>query len=147
MKTLFALAALAALMNAQPTQKPAPEAPKVETPQNERGLTEAEQLKYRATMAEMKNIQEEFRIKEFNAKIAPKSNEQLAVIIAACKSVHVPEDKIQPRNGQPSECGFISGLDDDGNPAKGPDGRPIAAKVWWNRPTSTPTDPAVTAKK
>lgn len=145
MKTLFALAALAALMNAQPVAKPASETPKVEALANERALTEAEQLKFRATMAEIKNLRDAFKIEDFNKKVQPKADEQLGVIVAACRSVHVPEDKIQPRDGKPSECGFVSGLDDDGNQMKDATGKPIPSRVWWNKPqpqtTAAPTIP------
>ena len=142
MRTLFVLAALAALMNAQPVAKPAPETPKAE--QNERALTDAEVLKVRATSAEIKNLSDVYKITEFNKKVEPKATERNGVFVAACRSVNIPEDKIQ------AECRFVTGLDEDGNTVMDPTGKPVAARVWWQKPSTTattPTDPAVTAKK
>jgi hypothetical protein len=143
MKTLFALAALAALMNAQPVAKPAPETPKVDAALTERALTEAEVLKIRATSAEIKNLSDTYKVEEFNKKVEPKATERQGVFIAACRSIQIPEDKIQ------TECRFVTGLDADGNTVMDPTGKPVKARVWRERPATaeTPKDPAVTAKK
>lgn len=94
----------------------------------ERPLTETELLKIRATTAEIKLLRDEYKVDEFNQKVQPKSAEQLAVFTAACKSVGVPEDKIQ------TECGIATGFDQDGKPMNGADGKPVQPKVWWAKP-------------
>ena len=108
--------------------------PKAED-KHDRPLTKDELLTFRATMAEVRDLRATYKIAEFNEKIQPKVAEQQKTFFEACKSVGVPEDKINPTSG-PSECGLATGLDDNGNPVKDANGKPIAARVWWNKPAA-----------
>lgn len=97
-------------------------------PPTERPLTDVEILKIRATTAEIRNLQEEYKLEEFNQKVKPKSTEQMAVYQAACQSVGVPPDKMQ------TECGLATGFDQDGKQLTGADGKPVAPRVWHVMP-------------
>jgi hypothetical protein len=138
---LAAAAAMTMFGQVTPAAKVAPEA-KVTAPAapTERPLTKDELLLFRSTMAEIRNLREKFHIDEFNEKVQPKVNEQNQVFVAACRSVSVPEDKIQPTVGQ-SECSLNTGLDNEGNPLKDAAGKPVPPKVWWNKPAVAP-DPS-----
>lgn len=135
MKFVLLAAAAALMMNAQAPVAAKPESvPTVLNQKStERALTKDELLEFRSTMAEIKNLRVQYKIDEFQEKVQPKVAEQQEAFVKVCRSVGVPEEKIQPANGQ-SECGMNTGLDNDGNPLKGPDGKPIAPKVWWAKP-------------
>ena len=115
--------------------KPAPAAPeaKITAAHTERPLTKDEVLEFRSTMAEIKNLRTVYKISEFEDKVRPKVAEQQDAFTKACLSVGVPADKINPTSG-PSQCGLNTGLDEEGNPLKGADGKPIPAKVWYQAP-------------
>ncbi len=132
---VFLLAAFAALMmNAQegklPTEKPPAAKPvqiakwtipaSAETP-TERGLTEAESLKLQLLAAKIQLVQDKYKIEDFQKEIQPLVNEQEALASALCGSVGIPAAKIK------TECGLNLG-------GAGPDGKPQAAKVWWQKP-------------
>ena len=102
-----------------------------QTPQ-ERPLTKEELLTFRATVAEINELRAAYKIAEFNEKVAPKVAEQQKAFFAACESVGVPKDKINPQSG-PSECSLNTGMDDSGNPIKDAKGNTVQAKVWWNK--------------
>lgn len=129
---LMLIAALAATMYGQ--------AAKVEPPKNtapqaatDRALTENEVLKLKLSQAQIELLQKDFRIKEYQEKLTPLSQEQVSIAHAACLSVGVPEAKILL--GQPdNECGINLGVGPDGSPVLGPDGKPVAPKVWWIKP-------------
>lgn len=137
------LAAMAALMNAQAQVAAKPDSvPTVmNTKASDRPLTRDELLTFRATMAEIKDLRIAYKIQEFNEKIQPKVAEQQKAYVEACRSVGVPDDQIQPANGQ-SLCGLTTGLDDDGNPIKDANGKPVAPRVWLIKPTTAVNAPA-----
>jgi hypothetical protein len=148
MKLMILAAAAALTMLGQapntPAAKVAPDV-KAATPAiTERAPSKDEILEYRATLAEIKNLRTVYKIDEFNQKVQPKVSEQQKLFADMCRSVGVPEEKITPTVGQ-TECGLNMGVDDDGNPLKGADGKPISAKVWWAKPA--PASAAVAPTK
>lgn len=132
MKKLYLCAALSAMILTAQDAKVAPKDTPKEAPKSERNMTETESLKIQLAAAKIQLLREQFKIEDFNKQVEPLSSEQYAVVAAACKSVGVPEDKIQ------TECGVSTGVGPDGKPQMGADGKPVQARVWWNKPAPAP---------
>jgi hypothetical protein len=100
----------------------------------ERALTDGEVWHLKDTMAELTNLDSEYKIGEYNAKRSALLQEQMTVIGPACVSVSVPQDRIsypKPDGGTGSDCGItVPGKDKDGKPILGPDGKPLTGRVW-----------------
>lgn len=129
---LMLLAALAAMtLSAQNAKvaETAPSTPAATVP-SQRALTEAEVLKVRLDMQKIKNLQDEFKIAEFNKKAQPISDDEQTVFIVACRSVGIPDDKIQ------SECALNTGYNPDDTPILDKDGKAIQSFVKWNKPAA-----------
>jgi hypothetical protein len=128
MKAIVLLAAMSALMMAQDakmvTNPPAPA-----KPPSERSLSETEVLKMQNWMLEADRIQKFYKVDEFNEKMKPISMAQHAQYIEACYSIGLTDAEIAAQ-----ECGFNIGIDLDGKPIMGPDGKPMPAKVWKIEP-------------
>lgn len=114
---LMIVAAMAALsvMGQDAKVAPAPEKTAAANP-SERPLTEVEVLKLKLAMSQIENLNTKYKIEDYQKEVAPISAEQRAVAVAACKSVGVPEDKVE------KECGLSFG--------KGPDGKDVSPRVW-----------------
>jgi hypothetical protein len=130
MKTLFLIFVAAMAAFSQELAKVDPKATTPAAKPAERPLTKEEVLTFRATMAEIKNLRAEFRIDEYEKKIKVIANEQQTAATDMCLSVGVPKELVQ------TQCGITTGLDENGQPLNGPDGKPITPKVFWNKPTA-----------
>ena len=102
---------------------------------SDRPLTETEALKAKLALTEIKLLRKEFDIDNYEKKAAEPQAEYSAVVIAACASVGVAQDKIT------TECGFQTGIGQDGKPILSPDGKPIQAHVWRAVPAAPPVAP------
>lgn len=139
---LLIIAAIAAsiLSAAEATVAPATELPKP----TERSLTEVELLKTRLANQTVQLIRKKYDIDKAEQEMQPAQQEYTTVVIEACKSVGVALDKIQ------TECGFTTGRANDDTVQKGPDGKPVPAKVWKIVPAQSATETkesGATAKK
>ncbi len=123
MKIVFLLAASAALMFAQDAKVDKASTLPSAAP-TERPLTETESLKLQLTMAQISLLNKKYDIEKYQAELKPLVEEQQAVALAACKSVGVPDDKVQ------TECALQTGIGQDGKPTMGQDGKSVQAKVW-----------------
>lgn len=90
----------------------------------DRTLTAEESLKLQLTQARIQHLQDKYKIAEYQAEVQAVIAEQQSVFAAACKSVGIPEDKVA------TECRLNTGVDADGKPIAGPDGKPVASRVW-----------------
>ena len=110
------------LLKGQEAAKTAPPAQdaKTEAKPTERPLNDGEIWHLRDTMAELANLDAEYKISEYSAKRAALLQEQMTVITPACLSVSVPQDRISyalPTGGTGSDCGVtVPGKDKDGKP-------------------------------
>lgn len=123
---------------------------KTPAPQTERLLTDGELWHLKDTMAELANLDAEYKLAEYNAKRAALLQDQMTVITPACLSVSVPQDRIsyaRPDGGTGSDCGItVPGKDKDGKPILGQDGRPLTGRVWNAKPAQPPAEPTAAAK-
>lgn len=134
---IVTLAALAALTLSAQDVKVDPKSITPTPPPTERQLTETETLKLQLAAAKIALLNKQFDIAGYNKELIPIQAEQNAIAMAACKSVGIPEELI--KQGQ---CGLNLGIDNDAKPMLGADGKPVAARVWWNKPA-----PPVVAEK
>lgn len=131
MKYFMLLAAMTALMNAQSVTTAAKVAPTESAPvakPAERALTETESLKLQLSMANITLLQKKYNIEQYSKDLQPLVAEQEKVAMEACRSVGIPDEKVK------TECGINTGIDQDGKPILGADGKPAQPRVWWNRP-------------
>ncbi len=135
MKYLMIFAATAAMMFGQDAK--VDKAPSAIAKPTERPLTETESLKLQLSIANLKLLNQEYRLEEYNTKAKPQMDIQQEIAVAACKSVGVPEDKIT------TECGIATGIGPDGKPAVDANGKPVQPRVWH----VTQAPPPVTEKK
>lgn len=91
---------------------------------SERALAKEESLALQLSQVRVLRLQERYKIQEYQAELQPMANEQQAMWIAACKSIGIPDEKIQ------TECRINTGVDADGKPVNGPDGKPVTPRVW-----------------
>lgn len=136
MKVLVLLAASAVLMIAQDAKVAVP-TQAIPAPAMERGLTETEILKLQNAMLQIDNLKKVYKIDEFNEKVQPISESEQVEYVSACKSIGLTDEQIKAQ-----ECGFSLGVDMNGKPITGPDGKPVQSRVWRNKPA-----PVVEPKK
>lgn len=135
MKVLVLLAAAAALIFADEKA-----APKKEEEPTERTLSEAESLKLQLLAAKIQILQDKYKIADYQKEMQPLADEQNALITQSCVSVGVPRDQVQ------TQCALNLEIGPDGKSLNGPDGKPLPAKVWWNKSTLQAT-PVVSNEK
>lgn len=119
----FAAASAMALMGQDAKIAAGPQGVKA-SPATERPLTETEVLKIQLVAAKIELLQKKYDVAGFQRETQPLSDQQAAIIQAACESVGVPKDKLQ------AECRVQIGFDQDGKQVMGPDGKPVTPKVW-----------------
>jgi len=110
------------------------EVKKPETPPQptERVLTETELLKLQLAAAKIQIIHDRYKFDDMQKELKPIVDEQNSVAMAMCQSIGIPPEMIQ------TQCGINLGTDQAGKQVMGPDGKPVQARVWWNRPSSVP---------
>ena len=131
---LLILAAIAATLAAQPAAKPDPKAtaPAAETSKPpERAFNEVEILKLRLAAKDIQAAQTKHDIKGFQEEIQEPQATQAGIVIAACKELGIPQEKIQ------TECGYELGFDDKDKPITR-DGKPVTPRVWKAIPAPNP---------
>lgn len=131
MKVIVLLAAMSALMMAQTAKMVSTPAPA--KPPLERALTDTEILKMQNNMLQVDRIQKDYKIQEFNEKVKPFSNAQQAQYVEACHSIGLTDAEISAQL-----CGYNIGIDLDGKPLIGADGKPTPARVWKIEPAKQP---------
>lgn len=94
----------------------------------ERALTSEESLKLQLSQSRILRLQDKYKIAEYQSEVTAIAAEQNAVWLAACKSIGIPDDKIQ------TECRINTGVDADGKPVLGPDNKPLKPRVWRELP-------------
>lgn len=127
MTRLSLCAILFALSLAAQDAKVAPD-PKLPPAPSERQLRADEITAAQLADTQVQLLQEKYKINEYLEKAKAPTAAYNAVKTEACKSVGVPEAEMN------QWCGFVTGLDKDGNPILGPDGKPTPAKVWNAKP-------------
>lgn len=136
MKVVCLIAAAAALMISAHAQdaKVAPPTP-VAAPASpaERPLNETEILKFQNSMLQIDRLKKLYKIDEFNEKVQAYSSDQQAEYSSVCKSIGLTDAQIKAQ-----ECGLSVGVDLDGKPLMGQDGKPIPSKVWHSLPAPDP---------
>jgi hypothetical protein len=138
MKLIALFAATGALMMGQEAKMAtAPLPVKVPT---ERPLTDLEVAKMQNYMLQIDRLQKEFKIQEFNEKVKPFSTAQQAQYAEACHSIGLTDAEIAAQ-----VCGYNVGVDLDGKPILGPDGKPTPAKVWRITPPASLPGPVSSA--
>lgn len=136
-RVIFAACVCAAVLSAQDAKvAPAPAPP---APASERALSETEVLKLQLTAAKIELLQKKYDTAGFQKEVQPLSDQQAAIVQAACESVGIAKDKVQ------AECRIQTGIDQDGKPVVGPDGKPVQPKVWREIPK--PADSTSGVKK
>lgn len=151
---LMILSLTATMLFAQDAKVSAPkDAPASVAIPSERPLTDAEVKDFQLTMAQIALIRQEhdidgyqeflkmnlkddlaqllrkrFDIAGFETEIKGPSDRQVKNAQTICKSVGIPDDKIQ------SECELQVGVYPDGRPELGPDKKPIMPRVFWRKP-------------
>jgi len=95
----------------------------------ERPLTKEEILALQVDELRITRLQDQYKISEYQSKANPIFATHNEKIQALCISIGIPQDKIVV------ECKFTTGVDMDGNPVVGPDGKPVAARVWREEAT------------
>jgi hypothetical protein len=133
MKTTFAIFALASLSFAQDKTPPANLVGGASP--TERNLTEAEALKLQLLAARAQIIQDKYKIQQFQEEMKPITDEQSALAAGLCRSVGIPAELVQ------TQCSLNLGVDQNGRPIVGADGKPATPRVWWNRPAPAPVTP------
>ncbi len=133
MKHLFLMIAFTGLTFAQApvTAKMDQKTLTAPTAPAERPLTKEESLGLQLTQTRIVRLQEHYKISEYQAAIQSIGAEGQAIFTNACRSIGIPEDKIA------TECQYNTGVDADGKPIMGADGKPLAARVWWEVPKET----------
>lgn len=128
MKIVYLVTAMAVLMisaHAQDakvsTAVPVPNSPAVSS---ERPLSEVELLKLQLSMANVKLLQDKYKLAEYQREVQPEGDKQEKIVTEICLSIGVPADKIK------TDCGLQTGLDAEGKPVLGQDGKPVPAKAW-----------------
>lgn len=94
----------------------------------ERPLTKEESLTLQLSQSRILRLRDKYKIAEYEAEVQPLINDQQVAFVAACKSIGIPDAKIA------TECRLSTGVDGEGKPVTGPDGKPVAARVWWEKP-------------
>lgn len=131
MKIRMLFAATAALMISaygQDAKVAQPPATPTAAP-SERMLTEADLLKYQVSALQIDRLRKIYKIDEFNEKVQPYSSDQQAWYVATCKSIGLTDEQIKAQ-----ECGVNVGIDLDGKPITGQDGKPVVSRVWHADP-------------
>ncbi len=118
------VAAFAAIAFSQEASKPAPTPVAAPVVAPERPLTELELEKIKRTTVQIQLLNATYKMDEYQKAVEPISAEQRAVVVAACKSIGIADDKIQ------TDCGVNIGMGADGKQLTNPDGTPVKARVW-----------------
>ncbi len=134
MKYLIVFAASAALMISAYGQDakivpPGPENNIRQPAPTEKILSKADITEYQVSALRIEKLKTDFKISEFNEKVKPHADEQQAWYVGQCKSIGLSDKQIQEQ-----ECGLTIGVDLDGKPIMGQDGKPITSKVFHNAP-------------
>lgn len=119
MKKILLCAAFALSLAAQNVQdaKANPPAP------TERVLTHDEALELQVTILKIHLLNDQFKINDYQAAVAPLSKRQQEIHDSTCLSIGISKDKIN------TECG-ISGFDANGDPIIGADGKAVPQRVY-----------------
>lgn len=130
MKALVLLAATVAMTIYGQEAKVAPSTatPALAATPPERGLSEAEVLRIRLSMARVQILQDRYKLSDYQKEVQPLLEEQESIVTQACLSVGIPADKVK------TECSLSTGVDNEGKPLTAPDGKPVPARVWWSKP-------------
>ncbi len=128
---LFLMMTLTLAVMAQDA-KVAPEAAKPLPVSADRALTKEESLALQLTQTRILRLQDKYKLAAYQEELQPIISDQQAVFMSACKSVGIAEDKV------PTECRINTGVDAEGKPVVGPDGKQVAARVWREAVVSVP---------
>jgi len=136
--SVFLISAFAQEAKIAPTTAGIPAAP------TEKVLTKESILEYQNLSLRLEKLQKEYKVAEFQEKVKPISDEQQAWYMGLCRSIGLTDEQIAQTPTHQSECGLNVGVDVDGKPIMGQDGKPIQSRVWHVKPTEPPK---VDAKK
>lgn len=124
MKSLFLIIGMAGVAFSQGVTSKVEVKDPISAP-SERPLTSDELLKLQLTQARIQNLQTKYKLAEYQTEVQSFATEQQAIYVAACKSIGLSDANIKA-----GECRLDTGVDSDGKPTMGPDGKPLAPRVW-----------------
>lgn len=132
---MILIAALAAFSISAQVAKVEPKTTVDTPPPTERQLTKDEVTSFELASARIQVLRAKFHIDDYEKEAKPFQDTLNGIFVAACKSVGVSEELIQK-----GSCGFTVGVDQEGKPLLGPDGKPITARVVFVKPTQPVVD-------